>query len=353
VRTSIVPRRALVVAGLSLTFAVFLWATPSDSTAVNRGSGSSDDKPRSDVQLFIRIVEDSRQGKGYYEAAGEEMRAGEYPTRSVFNWRQPFMYLALSHAPTLFAQLCLAVLAAKLLSDTGKTLRRETFALVPMGNSCIGLLVPIAVYLTEAWAGALIALSLLSYARNRERAGAVWGLAAVFVRELAGPYCLFATGVALWHRRWHEVRIWAAGGALYASYYGLHALHVFQHIRPDDRSQPNSWVAFGGLPFLAETWKTNGLLLQAPRVVVAIVAVALVAAWWNRCLPLHARVTLIMYSAMFLVIGQPFNGYWGLLIAPTASLWLAYSWGGLRTLWDPAPLASKPLPARASLALPA
>jgi hypothetical protein len=336
--------------GLSLTFAAFLWATPPDPGVRPAAPSAPGEPPRSDVQLYIRTVEDIRQGRGYYEAAGDEMRAGGYPTRSVFNWRQPLMYLALSYAPQLLAQLWLAVLAAKLLWDTGKTLPRETFALVPMVNSCIGLLVPVAIYLTEAWAGACIALSLLSYARSRERAGAVWGLAALFVRELAGPYCLFAGCLALWRRRWDEVRVWAIGGAIFAAYYGLHAMQVLKNIRPEDRAHLKSWVAFGGLPFLAETLKTNGLLLQAPRFVVAIVAVALVAAWWDRRLPIHARATLIMYGVLFLVVGLPFNGYWGLLIAPTVSLWLAYSWGGLRTLWDPASVTSNARPARPRLA---
>ena len=97
------------------------------------------------------------------------------------------MYLALSRAPRLLAQLWLAVLAAKLLWDAGKTLPRETLTLVPMVNSCIGLLVPVAIYLTEAWAGACIALSLLAYPRDRYRAGAVWGLAALFARASRPP----------------------------------------------------------------------------------------------------------------------------------------------------------------------
>jgi hypothetical protein len=121
----------------------------------------------------------------------------------------------------------------------------------------------------------------------------------------------------------------------YAVYYGLHAAQVLEHIRPDDASHPNSWVAFGGLPFAAEMLRTNGLLFVAPRFAVAAVATALVAAWWNSRLPFHARATLSMYCGLFLVVGLPFNGYWGFLIAPAVSFWLAYTWGGLQTLWSP------------------
>jgi len=238
----------------------------------------------------------------------------------------------------VFAQICLVALAAKLLWDTDKILPRETFALVPMVNTALGLLVPVAIYLTEAWAGACIGLSILAYARNRERAGAVWGVSALFVRELAAPYCVLAGCVALWNRRWHEVRVWAVGAACYAVYYGLHAAQVLTHVRPEDGAHLHSWIAFGGLHFVAETLRTNGLLLLAPRLVAAVIAVALVAAWWNSRLPFHARATLVMYGLLFLVVGLPFNGYWGLLTAPVVSLWLAYAWGGFRALWSPAHL---------------
>ncbi|HEX5108480.1 MAG TPA: hypothetical protein VFV95_08545 [Vicinamibacterales bacterium] len=342
----VVARRSLVVVGLSLTFAAFLWALVPEGTAVSTVPA---EPRRSDVQLFKRTIEGIRQGRGYYDAHGDELRAGGYPTKSVFNWRQPLLYLVESRVPEALMQVCLALLAALLLWETGKALPRDTFALVPMVNSCVGLLVPVAIYLTEAWSGAFIGLSLLSYARRRERAGALWGLAALFVRELAGPYCLFAGCLALWRRRWREVSVWVAGGSCFAVYYGVHAMQVMKHIRPEDRAHLKSWVSFGGLPFVASAVKANGLLLQAPRFGVAIVAVAIVAAWWNRRLPLHARVTLVMYCALFLAIGQPFNQYWGLLIAPTASLWLAYSWGGLRELWQPAPLMPDPRPVRQHL----
>src|SRR5262245_2678095 len=47
-----------------------------------------DDGP-SDGILFRRIVERVRAGEGYYAAAGHELRAQGYPTRSPFNWRLP------------------------------------------------------------------------------------------------------------------------------------------------------------------------------------------------------------------------------------------------------------------------
>ena len=343
-------RRAGVVALLSLTFAACFWAACHKAdlrpraTATGAAGGS-------DLQLFMRTVDVLRDGKPYYEATGQELRASGYPTRSVFNWRQPAVYLLLSRVPMLFAQLCLVALVAKLLWDLDKILPREIYAMAPMVNTAIGLLVPVAVYFTEAWAGACIGLSLLAYARNRERSGAVWGVLALFVRELAAPYCLLAGCLALWGRRWSEVRVWAIGAACYAVYYGAHLLQVLHHIRPDDGAHLTSWIAFGGLPFMVETLKTNGLLLFAPPFVVAVLAVALVGAWWNARLPIHARATLVMYGGLFLVVGLPFNGYWGFLIAPAVSVWLAFAWGGLQALWFPPKFVVAPAPAPGAASL--
>src|SRR5690349_17130060 len=97
----------VVIAGLSLTFAVFLWSGFRSAAIVPRNESGEAAPRRSDVQLFIRTVESARTGKPYYDAAGDEMRAGNYPTRSIFNWRQPFVYVALSRVPLLLAQILL------------------------------------------------------------------------------------------------------------------------------------------------------------------------------------------------------------------------------------------------------
>ena len=135
-------------------------------------------------------------------------------------------------------------------------------------------------------------------------------------------------------------------------YYGAHVTQVMNHLRPDDAAHLQSWIAFGGLPFVAETLQTNGMLLFAPRFAVAVVAAALAAAWWNSRLSFHARATLVVYGALFFVVGLPFNGYWGFLIAPAVSVWLAYAWGGLQALWFPPHLVAACTTSRGAASLP-
>ena len=263
------------------------------------------------------------------------------------------MYLALSRAPRLLVQIVLATLAAKLLWDTGKTLPRERFALVPSTAGSLHGPARSGGGLFDRGVGRRLhrAVAALLRAEPRARRRRLGPDGSIRAGARGACTRLVAGCLALWRRRWHEVHVWVLGAACYAVYYSLHAMEVLKHIRPDDRAHLSSWVALGGLPFLAGTLKTNGLLLLAPRFVVAIVAVALVAAWWNWRLPLHARVTLVMYGGLFLVVGLAGQRLLGILpIAPTVSLWMAYSLGGLRALWDPASLTSDARPVRPSLA---
>jgi hypothetical protein len=277
-------------------------------------------------------------GQDYYGASGHQLRERGYPTRSPFNWRQPTLYALLGSAPFAVVYCLMALLGLIILTEANRVLAREPLGLALVVNAVIGMAVPPAVYLTEAWAGGCLALSALAYARNQHLRGVAWGLGALFIRELAGPYCALAACIAVRQRRWRELAVWGGGFAIYAVYYGVHVWTVLQHVRPGDRAHVASWLYFGGLPFLLQTWQVNGLLMLAPPIVLAFAVAAGVAAWWSPQVPLHIRGGVLLYSGLFLVVGQPFNQYWGLLIAPITGMWLTYAPRGLGVLWGP-PLA--------------
>lgn len=321
------PRRATVLAGLLLVFAVAIRSTPVTSNVT--------DEDRGDAALFTAIADRMAAGQTYYEASGIELRKREYPTRSIFNWRQPLVFHLVASVGERPAQLMLLGLAFWLVLQTGRFLHWKLAALLAMCNATLMMEVPRAPVFTEVWAGGFLGLSALYYAQRRDRTGAAWALAALFVRELAAPYCVLAAAIAVWQRRRRELVFWAAGGALYVLYYGWHAWQATRHIRPDDFSHAESWLSWGGLPFLLETWRYNGLFLVTPVPIFALSVVGVAAAAWAPRMPLHIRASIVLYSACFLAIGQPFNGYWGFLTAPLIALWLAYAPAGLRALWTP------------------
>ena len=61
------------------------------------------------------------------------------------------------------------------------------------------------------WAGVLIGLSACAYGIDRPWLGVACGLAAVFFRELALPYCLICAAMAWWRGRRGERAAWTLG----------------------------------------------------------------------------------------------------------------------------------------------
>ena len=157
------------------------------------------------------------------------------------------------------------------------------------------------------------------------RANAVWlgfclGLLAMFVRELAAPFALVATAVAVGRGRWREVGAWLLGGVVYVTYYSLHLMNVLAQRSPADTPGAESWVSFGGLTFLLSTVQWNGLLFFAPwPFVCACLALIVGGIASSRC-PVHVRWTAAVYAILFLAIGKHYDRYWGYLTWPTWSL---------------------------------
>ena len=268
-----------------------------------------------DAALFEVVTTRVRNGEPYYTAMGTELTSRGYPTGSLFNWRPPALFLFVAWVPEV-ARAILALLALAVLAGTvsfGRTvpLSLSVIMLAVQVGAVVPGLIPQGVYLPEAWAGLLIALSVLAYHRQMPVAGAVFAVLAAFARDLAAPYlivCLLLTN----DRRWL-----LAGGALLASYYGWHAAQVFALIPPDAQSHP-SWLAFGGWPFIISTVQASGWFLIAPcafAVLGAVLVVASVATTTS-----YLRWTVVAYLALFSMVGLPLNAYWGLLMAPTWGL---------------------------------
>src|SRR4029077_876671 len=107
-------------------------------------------------------------------------------------------------------------------------------------------------------------------------------------------------------------------------------------IQPGDAAHAASWIAFGGLPFVLATVRMNGMLLILPigATAVYLVAAALGFAGWTSAAGLRAGLTAAVYITAFAVVGQPFNQYWGSLIAPLLCLGVARCPLSLRDLWQ-------------------
>jgi hypothetical protein len=290
------------------------------------------------MRLHQLTIERIRGGASYYDAVGGELRRNHYPTASWFNWRTPLHYelvaaVSVEWAARLMGVLAMLVVATATLAYAQCSRRKAATAVLAILGAMLPLMIDESyVFFPEAWAGLAIALSLNAYVTRRYAIGAAFGVAAVFLRELAAPFALVFGLLSLFERRWREFSVWAIGGALYATYFALHAMAVSAAIHPGALGHTESWLRLLGPVFVFKTLNLYGWLLVAPAAYTPIVAAAGLAAVAAPSAPLHVRLALLSYVAFFCVVGQPFNFYWGLL---TTAIWahaFVFSGEGLNTV---------------------
>lgn len=277
-----------------------------------------------------------RGGASYYAAMGAELRAWNYPVRSTFNWRLPTVYTAFARVPSITRVVLLALLAATLLATLELANRVPLAALITIValqlGAMVGPLTSLGSLLTESWAGLLVALAVLAYARRWYLAGATLVLAALFVRELVAPFAVVCGLLAVSGRRWRETALWTLGALSFLAYYACHVYFVQVHILPSDPAHASSWVQFGGLRFILSAIRFGSWFPLAPSWLVALACTVIVASLWSPA-PRHLKACVVTYLALFAAVGQPVNFYWGLLVAPTWALAVGYGFLGLRRLW--------------------
>lgn len=320
-------RRARMVLGGLLLLLVASLSTPSTQVkALLNDQG--------DVALFETVVSRLRGGEAYYPAMGDELRRRGYPTASVFNWRTPFPLAAVAAYPKAtaicFFALGVLVMAGTLillLKDAPETMLVALLALI--GVTVELLKVPQFVLMAEAWAGFLIAASVVAYGHRWRSIGAVFAVLALLVRELAAPYCVVCGLIAFAQKRRRESAVWFAGAILYSAYLLLHVWQVTGQLSAAEVAHKQSWVQFGGLPFLLRVIGFAGWYDVLPLWSRAVGCVLLAASLWAVRAPQQLRAMVGAYLLFFSIVGQSFNQYWGLVTAPAFAIATGYGVAGL------------------------
>jgi hypothetical protein len=153
--------------------------------------------------------------------------------------------------------------------------------------------------------------------------------------------------LALWQRRPKESMVYILGLVGWAVYYGLHCWKVSQLITATAGAHPHGWVQFGGLTLVIAMAQMNSCLVLLP-VWVTVIYFALAMVGFAGCrAPWAVRTTLTacIYVTAFSIVGQEFNRYWGLMIAPLFCFGVVRSPAALSDLWHAAKL---PLPQKLS-----
>ena len=324
---SMSPRRAaLTLFSAGFVFVMLMAApAPAPSRVLPAGIG--------DVATFKAMADRIGGGESYYEVFGDELRRRGYPARSVFNWRTPLLLSTLARVPEPAIRGVLAALGLLLFAATLRITAHEPLWVLSSDFMQAGAVLPVVTYgalvMGEVWAGILVGLSVCMFAFERPGLAIVFGLAALFLRELAAPYCLACALAALAQRRWREIGGWAGGACLYGAYYAWHVVQVRAHQLPTDIGHRTSWLNIGDLTSLLGKAEWHAWLLAAPLWVTALALAAVILGIFAARAPLHVRLATGVYVGFFLVAGQSFNVYWGLVAWPS---WAVASGYGLQAV---------------------
>jgi hypothetical protein len=315
-------KAGLMLTGLLVLFlaalGISLWAPPPTATETSAAPGGAD------LVLYRHIVERVRGGEDYYAAAFAELQAGRYPTQSIFNWRLPTNAWLLALLPPRAGQFLLGGLA---LLALGLTFASEV-KLGSVGSAAVVVVLLVGVlvwcidgeaYLAhEVWAGVLLTIALACYYLDRPWLGFLVAAAALFLRELVLPFTVVAAWQAWRNARPREGLAWFAVWGAFAAFWAWHALNVRALATISDLQPAESWLAWGGLGFVLRTVQMNQWLINLPLWVAAVyfnVSLAGLLTWTGSKGQLSA-LTVLLYAGAFLIVGKPFNTYWGLLYAP-------------------------------------
>ena len=320
-------RGALTLLGAVLVFAGPVSVpVPAPPRASADGAG--------DVAAFQAVVTRLKAGEPYYPVFGDELRRRGYPARSVFNWRTPLLLQTLAEVP---GPVC-----------------RGVFVLV-------GICRLVATFKITAHESPWVALT------NVMQAGAAMAVVAAGAEALRGVgrcldwvICLHVCPAASGHGDWSWASRAVTAGArrallcrmhtccngsatlaprrrvagrrlLYGAYFTWHIVKVRAHQLPTDVAQPFHWLNMRGVAALLEKAEWHPWLLPSPpwatALALTIVALGIVAVR----APFHARLATGVYIGFFMIAGQPFNGYWGLVAWPA---WAMASGFGLQALVD-------------------
>jgi hypothetical protein len=325
--------RAVVAAVVAATVALALWTAWAPPPAAAKGATGTG----TDFELYGAVRERLAAGEPYYDALGSELLARGFAQWPPFHWRFPthLELLATLSWPggsqVLFLALVgVAAAGVAYAARSVPALAATTATLVILGLA--GFALPVPILFSETWAALGIAISAAGFLSGQPALRVGGGLFALCFRELAALWCLGATLRALARGERGEAAVWLVGGLLYLGAYALHVQSVIAHLPADPLVQ--GWVGWGGLPHMMRAVRWFALALVMPWLAAPLVgANALAAIFPPEDRPEVRPIALLVlaYLAAFCVLGNPFNDYWGTLLAGLWGITVPY---GLIGAWQ-------------------
>jgi len=181
--------------------------------------------------------------------------------------------------------------------------------------------------LHETWSGLCIVLSLGLYGRGYSLLSLVFGMLALFFRELALPFVAVMLAMAYWEGRKREALAWLLGVMAFGIFLGIHAWFVSRQLTAADVLVGPGWLHLGGWPYVIKTARANIILLTAPSWVAGLLLPFLLLglASWSGPVGTRVALTVGVYAVAYLFVGRGYHAYWGLMYAPLLPLGLVFA----------------------------
>ena len=340
-------RLVLAVLALLMGFAALAPITAEDSASAASTMPATVDAQGSDIDFYESVVARLRAGEPYYGFVVAEQRQAGYPVRPGLTVRLPTLAMIEATLRPLGTRLAagallLAVLAAwwrRLSAEPGP--RRLAACAAVLAGSALALN-PEYLLVHELWTGLLIALALAFYRppTGGPRALSDWlpallaaGLA-LAIREHALPFVLLLAALAWWRGSLSEALVWTALVAAFLLALAAHLQAVTPQILPSDLASP-SWLTFRGLAGVVSPIVLSTGLHLFPHWLTGPLVVLAFAGWagWASPTGRVGAALVLGYAVLFAAIGRPNNFYWGMLLAPTLFVGLAFAPGAVKWLF--------------------
>ncbi|MFC3173218.1 hypothetical protein ACFOD9_03015 [Novosphingobium bradum] len=295
-----------------------------------------------DLQLYDDVIARLKAGEGYYAVIAEEHRRHRFPLHPGFAVRLPTLAVIEAAVPAAaLAPLAVLLTLAVLLAwwrKLGGDAQASPVRAMAMAALLIGATIGTTRYffvLHELWAGQFLALALGLHRPERGRWLGAWLAAALAlaIREHALPFVLLMAAFALWQRRWREGAAWLALVALFLAAMAVHLHLVARMVVPAD--QPSaSWITLRGLSGWLSMVVLSGNLRLLPHWLAGPLVVASLLGWsgWKGAAGLFGTLLQAGYGLAFAIAGRGDNYYWGMVVAPTLLIGLAFLPAALRDL---------------------
>jgi hypothetical protein len=328
-------RACAVLAGFALLIAASFLAL-----GVIAPAGAPADPSQADLTLYQTIVEGVRAGGDYYSVAARSLRAGDYPLKPFVAFRLPTLAVIEAALPHGAVPVLLDLLALGMFAAWWLRLRTAFSRPVPLVLALALLAGGMAAFVQselaafhEIWAGLLIALSLALRRPDRWVEAVAFGMMAMLIRETAALYVAIMAVLAFVQGHRREAIGWAVTLGVLALVVALHAHAVSQVVHATDAASPG-WAGMLGFGFFVQAMAVSTALALLPLVAAAPLVALALAGWtaWNSDLGLRALTTLTAYAVLIALFARADTFYWGLMIAPTLLVGLAFVPDGVRDL---------------------